>query len=54
VTFNARVEHVWIHEDVSYPAGPLSVLTDSFQLIPGVPALSSTGWQGAIGADVRF
>ena len=53
-TLNARLEHVWIHEDNSYPGSPFSLLTDSFQPIPGVPALSGTGWQGAIGANVGF
>jgi hypothetical protein len=53
-TFNARVEHVWIHESDAYPASPFSVLTDSFQPIPGLPAISSAGWQGALGANVTF
>jgi hypothetical protein len=53
-TFNARVEHVWVHENNAYPGSPYSVLTQSLQPIPGVPALSSTGWQGAIGANVGF
>lgn len=53
-TFNARVEHVWVHENNAYPGSPFSLLTQSLQPISGVPALSSTGWQGAIGANVGF
>jgi hypothetical protein len=54
ILFNARVEHVWIHENPSYPASPFSLLTDSFIPTQAVPAISSTGWQGAFGATVRL
>jgi hypothetical protein len=54
VTFNARVERIWIHENTAYPGSPFSVLTNTLQPIQGMPAISSNGWQGSIGADVGF
>jgi hypothetical protein len=54
VSFNARVERVWVHESVSYPGTPFSLLTESLIPIQGVPAISSTGWQSAVGANVSF
>ena len=59
VTVNVRVEHVWIHLDEdpatgSPPARP-SVLQGGGPVagIP-VPVVSSTGWQFALGANVKF
>jgi hypothetical protein len=54
LSFSARVEHIWVHEQPGYPENPFSLLTDSF--IPGPPAreVSSTGWQAAFGATVRM
>ena len=54
VSFNARVERIWVHESVSYPGSPFSLLTESLIAIQGVPAISSTGWQSAVGANVSF
>lgn len=53
VSFNARLEHVWVHEQASYPASPFSFLTESIIPTQGVPAVTSTGWQGSFGATLR-
>ena len=55
VTFNARAEHVWVHEHQSYRDNPFSVLAGGAIIVTqGVPAISSTGWQFAAGANARF
>jgi hypothetical protein len=54
VTFSARVERVRIHEKETYPGSPFSVLTQTLQAINGIPEISSSGWQGAIGASAQF
>jgi hypothetical protein len=56
VTFNARVEFVWTHEgDRPAPGGLLfSELANAFVAGSSVPEISSSGVQGAIGANVKF
>jgi hypothetical protein len=57
VTFNARVEFVWTHEGdrPNAPGGLLfSELANAFVAGSSVPTISSTGIQGAIGANVKF
>jgi hypothetical protein len=56
VTFNVRGDWVWTQEDEKNATGgqQFSVLANAF--VPGsaVPVISSTGWQVAAGANVRF
>jgi hypothetical protein len=57
LTFNARVEHVWTHEDENLANNgglEFSVLANA--LVPGssVPVVSSTGWQAAAGFNLVF
>ena len=56
VTINARVEHVWTHEDErSAPGGQqFSVLANAFVAGSSVPVVSSTGWVFAGGVNVKF
>ena len=55
VTFNARAEHVWTHQHDSTGASTSLLLVPPALLpVPGVEAVSSTGWQFAGGANVRF
>jgi hypothetical protein len=56
VTLNTRLEHVWIREgDRPAPDGVLfSVLLNDFVAAVPVPVISGTGWQAAIGLNVRF
>jgi hypothetical protein len=54
VSFSARFEHIWLHENPGYPASPFSFLTESLIPTQGVPAVNSTGWQGALGATLRM
>jgi opacity protein-like surface antigen len=58
VTFNARVERIWTHENEN-PALPdgvdkNSVLFGGMLTAFTVPVLSSTGWQFAVGANASF
>jgi hypothetical protein len=56
ITLNARVEHVWTHENESPAADGtrLDILANS--LIPGstVPAISGTAWQTSFGINVKL
>lgn len=56
IVLNARVEHVWVHENerLAPNGGNFSVLANAF--IPGsvVPNVSSTGWQAAGGFNAKF
>jgi hypothetical protein len=54
VSFSARLEHIWLHEHAGYIASPFSFLTESIIPIQAVPAVTSTGWQGALGATLRM
>jgi hypothetical protein len=54
ISFNARLERVWIDQEKGYPDVPFSYLTQTFIPIPGTPPVKSTGWQGAIGATAQF
>jgi hypothetical protein len=56
VTLNTRLEHVWIREgDRPAPDGVLfSVLLNDFVAAVPVPVISGTGWQAAVGLNVRF
>jgi opacity protein-like surface antigen len=58
VTFNARVEHVWIHEDENPSPLPndqkIDILTAGSALQFPIPVVSSTGWQVAMGATAKF
>jgi hypothetical protein len=56
VTLNARVEHVWTHLHDNSGDAKTSLLIVPPSLIPvtGVPQISSTGWQVAGGANIRF
>jgi hypothetical protein len=56
VTFNFRGDWVWTRED-DHPANgaqQFSVLANAFVAGSAVPVISSTGWQIAAGANVRF
>jgi hypothetical protein len=56
LTFNARVERVWVHENEN-PAQDgqqFSVLLGGLVLANPSPAVSSNGWQFAVGATARF
>jgi hypothetical protein len=58
LTFNARVEHVWTHENEN-PAKPPGEKLDAFNdflpiLADTVPVVSSTGWQFVVGALAKF
>lgn len=56
VTFNFRGDWVWTRED-DHPANgaqQFSVLANAFVAGSAVPVISSTGWQLAAGANVRF
>jgi hypothetical protein len=55
VTLNARVEHVWTHEN-DRPDEAYSVLAGSTITTPisAVPVISSEGWQIAAGFNVTF
>lgn len=56
VTFNARVERIWTHEDENPAPGDtkFSVLGNGGGLAFTVPVVSSTGWQFVLGASARF
>jgi hypothetical protein len=56
VTFNARVDHVWTHEDDNPVLGgqKFSVLANAFLPGSAVPVVSSTAWQAAVGVNVKF
>jgi hypothetical protein len=56
VTFNARLDHVWTHENQHNAINDqmFSVLANAF--VPGsaIPVISSTGWQAAVGATAKY
>jgi hypothetical protein len=56
VTINARVEHVWIHEDESPTTDgeKLDVLARSLIPASTVPAISGTAWQTSFGINVKL
>ncbi|HSL78066.1 MAG TPA: hypothetical protein VK877_00270 [Pseudolabrys sp.] len=56
ITFNARVEHVWTnqHDNSGDVKTSLLLVAPSGIPVTGVPAIESTGWQIAGGANVRF
>jgi hypothetical protein len=55
LSFNARVERVWTHEESSLGANFSLLLVPPAGLpIPGVPQISSNGWQFAGGATIVF
>jgi hypothetical protein len=54
-TLNARVEHVWVHEDEhpTLPDGTQFSPTQGLKVDPQTnPSVSSTGWQAAVGLNV--
>ncbi|HUL90528.1 MAG TPA: hypothetical protein VLU23_20390 [Pseudolabrys sp.] len=56
ITFNARVEGVWTHENEN-PAANGGKFDDLFgAILPAatVPAISGTGWQSSIGINVKL
>ena len=56
VTLNARIEHVWTHENEN-PAiadGKLDELAGGVFPAFTVPPMSGTGWQGSIGINVKL
>ncbi|HSP51040.1 MAG TPA: hypothetical protein VLN61_12855 [Pseudolabrys sp.] len=56
LTFNARLDHVWTHENEHQAVGDnmFSVLANAF--VPGsaIPVVSSTGWQAVVGATAIY
>jgi hypothetical protein len=56
LTFNARMERVWTHENEDPAPGNLkfSVLANGFVPAFTIPVISSTGWQLVIGSTGRF
>jgi hypothetical protein len=56
VILNARLDHVWTHEDDHPSIGDqmYSVLAGGFVLGSAIPIVSSTGWQAAIGATISY
>ena len=56
ITINARVEHVWIHENESPATGgeKLDVLARSLIPASTVPAISGTAWQTSFGINVKL
>lgn len=56
VTLNARVEHVWTNERENPAPGDqkFSVLANTQVFGTKLPAISSTGWQAAVGINLRF
>ena len=56
VTLNARIEHIWTHENEN-PAiadGKLDELAGGVFPAFAVPPISGTGWQGSIGMNVKL
>jgi hypothetical protein len=56
-TLNARVERVWVHEDEhpTLPDGTQFSPNQGLKVDPQTnPAVSSTGWQAAVGLNVGF
>jgi hypothetical protein len=56
VTLNARIEHVWIHENESPTTGgeKLDVLARSLIPASTVPAISGTAWQTSLGINIKL
>jgi hypothetical protein len=56
LTLNVRAEHVWVDEDERLAPGgqQFSVLANAFVAGSAVPAISSTGWMVAAGANAKF
>lgn len=56
LTFNARLDHVWVNEDEKPAPGNqlFSVLANAFVAGSAVPIVSSTGWQAALGMNLKF
>lgn len=55
-TFNARVEHVWTHEDESPTDNgeKLDILAKSLIPASTVPAISGTAWQTMFGINIKL
>src|SRR5262249_2226207 len=56
VTLNARFEHVWINERENPSDGSqkFSVLANTQVSAARLPPIVATGWQAAVGMNVRF
>jgi hypothetical protein len=56
VTLNARIEHVWTHENESPTADGAKLDLLARSLIPAstVPAISGTAWQTSLGINVKL
>jgi hypothetical protein len=57
VTFNAKLDHVWTHEeDNPAPGGVKESVLAGGATFPAafIPAVSSVAWQGSIGLNVSF
>ncbi|MDC7786800.1 hypothetical protein PQJ75_19910 [Rhodoplanes sp. TEM] len=56
VTINARMEHVWVHENArdALDGKVFSVLANDFVAGSAVPVVSSRGWQIALGINAKF
>jgi len=54
LTFNARVEHVWIHENEN-PAPKVDAF-NGFLAVPAetIPVVSGKGWQFVVGALAKY
>lgn len=56
ITFNARFEHVWVNERENPANGgqKLSVLAGTQVVAAPLPPIVGTGWQAAVGLNIRF
>jgi hypothetical protein len=56
ITFNARFEHVWVNERENPADGgqKFSVLAGTQVIAAPLPPIVGTGWQAAIGLNIRF
>jgi hypothetical protein len=56
ISFNARVERIWVKQKENLGDAQLSLLLvePSILSIPGVPAISSDGWQFSGGTTITF
>jgi hypothetical protein len=56
VTFNARFEHVWVNERENPAGGGLkfSALAGTQVIAAPLPPIVGTGWQAALGLNIRF
>lgn len=56
ITFNARFEHVWVNERENPADGgqKFSVLAGGQVIAAPLPPIVGTGWQAAVGLNIRF